>query len=606
MSRGFVNDDYQQTTTSPVRTLRIDSQIAPSQNLWFRYAGDPTNGFVNDYWGSAAEREALTAQNQDGYNVSAQYSGVLSYNWTASAMLASSRGEIVVTTFDPSSLDDGAPYVDITDGRFYNGATFDGRVNRPRTQAGGALEYFRSGGRGTHAVKFGADWQRLESESHFRFPTSRLFYVENFNPVTRTFTPLFYEDYDDDPSISTGDQIAFYARDRFQTERLSIEPGVRIEHQSGMSDIGATTVDTWTIAPRVSASYALDASGRTLVVGSFGRFHDAILQEFSDAFASVPQQGTYDVYVWDGAGYVFDSRVEQGANTFMPDTGISPRHMDEFTIGLERQVSNVFGITARYIQRTWGNFIDDVASFNADGSLNRTVENIDQAERDYRGFEVTVEKRLSNQWSGSASYAYGRTRGNHFADVFTSLGDFEESMCTSTDPGLALMPCGDAAANLSGTPIYDRPHQVKFNGAYTRPVGPLDVTAGMVGNASSKATYSKTRTLSVLLPNGSPSGQTQTYYYEPRGSERVDGMLFELDFSVEAAVRSYRQAQVGFKLDVFNLFNDQSKVNANNTAWCNSAGTAACQSAIATFGTATSRGSFNVPRTVRFTFLVRY
>jgi hypothetical protein len=147
---------------------------------------------------------------------------------------------------------------------------------------------------------------------------------------------------------------------------------------------------------------------------------------------------------------------------------------------------------------------------------------------------------------------------------------------------------------------------VKFNGAYTRPVGAVDLTAGVVGSASSQTTFSKTRTVTVLLPNGSPSGQTQTYFYEPRGSERVDGMLFELDLSVEAAVRSYRRAEVGFKFDVFNLFNDESKVNVNNTAWCNSTGSAACQTAVSTFGTATSRGSFNVPRTIRFTFLVRY
>ena len=68
--------------------------------------------------------------------------------------------------------------MDITDGRFYNGSTFDGRVSRPRTQATAALEYFSGTG---HSVKLGADWQRLESESHFRFPTSRLFYASDFD-----------------------------------------------------------------------------------------------------------------------------------------------------------------------------------------------------------------------------------------------------------------------------------------------------------------------------------------------------------------------------------------------------------------------------------------
>ena len=603
---GFPNEEFQETTTAPIWTVRVDSQLRPGQNLWFRYAEDPIDGFINDYWGTSAEREALTLQNQGGENYAVQYSGLIGNNLTATAMVAAADSDITVTTFEEGSLDNGAPYVDLNDFRFYNGATFDGVVSRPRKQATAAVEYFTTMAGGSHAIKAGFDWQGLESESHFRFPTNRLFYVTDFNPITRTFNPLFFEEYDDAPSVSKGNQVALYVRDKLQTGRLSVEPGVRLEWQTGESDIGASTVDTFVVAPRVSASVALTPDSRTLAVGSYGRFYDGILQGFSDEFANVPQQGNYNVFVWDGTQYVFTDRVEQGANSFMPNTDVSPRHLDEVTIGVERQLSNVLGVTARYIFREWGNFIDDVVSFNADGTLNRTVANIDGAERSYRGFEVTFEKRLSNRWSGSASYAYGQSRGNHFADVFTTLADFEDATCVSTDPGLASLPCRDVPANLDGKPTYDRPHQLKFNGAYTYPIGNVDLTAGFVGEASSKTTFSRTRTVTVLLPSGDPSGQTQTYFYEPRGSERVDGTFFELDFALEAAVRSFDRAQLGFKFETFNLFNDQDKININNTSWCNSTATAACQSAVTNFGTATNRGSFNGPRTFRFTFLVRY
>jgi hypothetical protein len=43
-------------------------------------------------------------------------------------------------------------------------------------------------GGNSHAVKFGADWQGLESEAFFRYPTNNYFGVENFDTVTRLHT----------------------------------------------------------------------------------------------------------------------------------------------------------------------------------------------------------------------------------------------------------------------------------------------------------------------------------------------------------------------------------------------------------------------------------
>ena len=90
---------------------------------------------------------------------------------------------------------------------------------------------------------------------------------------------------------------------------MSVEGGIRIEKQTGTSDVGAGTVDTMDISPRISASYALTNDSKTIIVGSAGRFFDSILQGFSDAFASVPQQETFSSYKWDGTQYVFDFRL---------------------------------------------------------------------------------------------------------------------------------------------------------------------------------------------------------------------------------------------------------------------------------------------------------
>ena len=188
-----------------------------------------------------------------------------------------------------------------------------------------------------------------------------------------TRTPVFgpnssREDYESGPSISTGKFHAIFARDKLEvTDRFSVEAGLRWERQTGSSDIGDSTVDTNVIAPRLSATYDLSGDGNSLITGSYGRYYASIIQGFSDAFAQVPQQTNYDIFVWNGIGVrVPESRAaERQRLDFTPNTDLKPYHMDEFTVGFQRQFGRTMGAGVRFISRTWGNLIDDVRTFNA-------------------------------------------------------------------------------------------------------------------------------------------------------------------------------------------------------------------------------------------------
>jgi hypothetical protein len=612
-----LNENYQQTTKNQFWTLRGTVQLAPNHSVWVKYNTAPTDGFIVDYWGNSAETLALTEQNQGGSNIAFNYNGVLGSKWTASFQASNAPSFIDVIPFKTAgALEGGAPFEDYTDERFYNGATFDGTVNRPRKQASGAMEYFTTWGGNSHAVKFGLDWQGLESEAFFRYPTNNYFGVENFDAVTRTYTPVDKYIFEDNPSTSKGDQLAFYVRDKFQLgPRVSLEAGLRIEKQTGTSDIGADTINTTDLSPRISGSYSVTKDNKTIVVGSYGRFYDSILQQFSDAFASVPQQGNYDYYAWNGSSYVFVLHNEQGANEFKPNLDVKPRRLDEFTLGADRQLSNVLGVGARFIWRKWDNFIDDIRTFNSDNTINRVVANVPEAERTYKGIEFTMDKRFSNKWAASGNYTYSQTRGNHFSpggSDFSPLADFAGEMCRqTTDNQLGdangVIPCSQVQANLSGKPTWDRPHLVKFTGSYRQPLGPIDLTLGVVGTGTSKTPFSRTRTVAVLLPGTlTSSGVTQTYNYEGAGSDRVEGFLFVADFAVEASYRAAKKSEVGMKFETFNLFNNEEKIAVNNTTWCNATTAGACTTARTNFGTATARASFQTPRTIRVTAFVRF
>src|SRR5688572_934103 len=367
---GAVPEDFQQVREDKYSNVRGTFQVRDGHTVWLKYYQSPGEGIVrDDYWGTTftGDREALTAQSQGAENWAAQWSGVIRNNWSLEAAAANYESRIDVGTFELGILN-GAPIESLEDGKVYNGATFAGFVERPRQQFNIASNWFLTAGGRSHNVKVGYDFQNLESGAQFDYPNRQYYIAESYNPVTRT--PVFgpnsvRQDYDSGPSISNGKIHALFARDKMELgNRVSIEAGLRWENQTGSSDIGQATVDTSMIAPRLSGTYDLAGDGNSLITGSYGRYYASIIQSFSDAFAQVAQQTNYDNFVWNGSAFVFQNRVQLSGSSFAPNTDLKPYHMDEATVGFQRQIGRNMGAGVRFITRSWGNLIDDVRTFN--------------------------------------------------------------------------------------------------------------------------------------------------------------------------------------------------------------------------------------------------
>lgn len=603
------NENYTQTTDSPFFSGRLTAQLGPSHNAFVRYHESPTTGFARNYFGGPAEIFSLTGQDQTASSTTVQWNGVFTANLVAEALVASADETITVFPFADSALDGGAPHYNLSDGFVYNGGAFDGFVSRPRDQAVGAVNYFTSIGRNDHNLKFGVDYQKSDSGAQFAYPNNQLYLDTYFDPATRDFGPFLLRDYGPPvASTSNGKILALYARDKFGVgDRLFFEVGLRYEQEQGESDIGESTVDNKVISPRLSLNYDLHGDGRSLIKASAGRLYQFIIQNLSDQFAQVPQQANYDLFVWNGAEYVFNSRVETAGNDFMPNLDLKPTYVDELTLGYEQQLGKAIGVGVRGIWREWGDLVDDIVTFGPSGEILRTVQNYDFAKRSYKGLQLTFDKRYSDHWNLFANYTYSQTDGNHYSNLFSELGDFVGSQCRGTvDSTVGTVPCAGVAnsALKDGGPSYDRPHDLKFGGAYLFQLGPVNLTLGSVGEWISGSTYEKTGTASVLDPFGDESGQTLTYFYTQNGSDHL-GDTWSVDASVEATWRIFNSAEIGLKAEVFNVTDNQEKIGVNNTTWCNDA-TAACQTNRDRYGTATSRGSFQGPRSYRFTALVRF
>ena len=614
---GQIPEDFQQVREDKYSNIRGTVQVREGHTAWVKYYQSPSDGFVIDYWGSAAEREALNAQNQTATNWAAQWSGVLRNNWAMEAAYADYGSLITVDTFEASGRLGNAPIFNVAESKYYNGATFVGFVERPRQQFNVASNWFLTWGGQSHNIKAGYDFQRLESGSQFDYPNRQQYFADNYVQATNTavFGPdSFRRDFDSGASRSNGRIHALFLRDKFElSNRISVEAGVRWEKQTGSSDVGSGTVDSTVIAPRVSATYDLAGDGKSLVVGSYGRYYASILQGFSDAFATVPQQTNYDNYSWDGSRFVFSNRVQLSGSTFRPNLNLKPSYMDEMTIALQRQFGQSTGMAVRFITRDWNNLIDDVRTLNPDNTIQRQVVNYDPAVRKYRGVQMTLEKRLANNWNTGASYTYSRTRGNHFDNTFSGLGDYLDAQCrTTADTTIGnggVVPCAEVSngSNKYGAPIYDRPHNIKLNAAYTRPFGPVMVTVAGLSEFISKRRYEKQRTVNVLRPGTLiNAGPTLTYFYTERGSSQLEGLENYLDFATDVTWKVAGTHQAGFKAEIFNITNNEEQIINNNVTWCGTTATAACTTAVNNFGKASARGSFLQPRRFRFSLVYRF
>jgi hypothetical protein len=615
-------ENFQQSTKDRFWDGKITAQLTPSLTVSARGSSSPTSGFIVNYafLGSPGELVAYTGQDQTsqsyagfmtgvfGNNVTAEIQG----NWNGPSNTASTHG-IDVYPFagaGPMHYNEGTGFQ-------FNGPTFDGFVNRPRQGITGAASYFTELSGNSHNFKAGVDWQHLTSSSLFGFVNNQVFLDKTFDYKTRIADPDQRRDYAPPvASISDGTIIAVYARDKFEVgKHLFFEVGLRYEHQDSSDDISRTTVSAGTFSPRISASYDIFQTGKTLVVGTYGRFYQFVTQGFSDSFGQNAQQATYDNYVWNGTSYVFSGHVAGSGSAATIPSSLDPSYVDEGTLGFRQQIGNTMGMSVTGIYRKWSNLIDDQPIF--DNNRNRTITygNYGPAERKFYGVELVFDKRFSEHWNANMSYAFGRTDGNAFADTASDLGNYLNSNCrTTVDPTVGtagVIPCSVATdgSNKNGQPTLSVNHSIKAFGAYTHSLGPANLAFGLGGIFSTGVRYQEQRTLNVLFPGTTANaGPTVTYFYDQRGNETTPS-IYQIDTSLEATFTVWRSLELGLKGEIFNVTNIQRPVTVNNTNWCDDPtqpANSTCSINRATFGTATARGSFQAPRAYRLTALMRF
>jgi hypothetical protein len=381
--------------------------------------------------------------------------------------------------------------------------------------------------------------------------------------------------------------------------RLTINLGLRTENEKVPSfsenpAIPSTAIE-WSfadkLAPRAGFAYDLKGDGRSKLYGSWGIFYDIFKLELPlGSFGGqkwLEYYYTLDTPDWtslDPAGCppacpgallraAVDFRHPSNdpeANSIDPD--INPMKLQELVFGFEQELGNRLAFGARYVHKQIDRAIEDIGALDANQNEIYTIGNpgegisstfavagtgeilpFPKAVRDYDAMELSLEKRLSNNWAGRFSYTYSRLYGN-----YAGLSQSDENGRTSPNVGrlfdYPVMVFGQDGEPVFGRLATDRPNQFKVQGLYDFDFG---TTVG--GNLRLMSGIPISREAAAISPNNFP------VQYLGRLSDGRTPWLSQTDVFVAHDFRLGGDKRVQLSLNVTNLFNQKTAISVFST-----------------------------------------
>jgi hypothetical protein len=322
-----------------------------------------------------------------------------------------------------------------------------------------------------------------------------------------------------------------FFQDKWQpTSRLTLNLGLRLENEQ-IPAFNSNAIDLkwgWKdkIAPRLGASYALTADGKTKIAGFYGRFFDRLkfalpLGSFGGNFYHVSyfyitsDHPTYNYYTvgnlkgnfaFPAGGvcpitpatpnsYICDQDYRIASNTpgadpldhGAVDPNVKPYRQDEYTFEFQREIFRSTAFTARYLRRDLKATIEDAGVPTAAGEAY-VIGNPGQGlaasvykqlgynkaavpERKYNALQLEMDTRYMRNIALNLNYTYSRLYGN-----YSGLANPDELSATGggrTDPnvsrGFDEPWVGFTASGKldNGLLPLDRPHVFKASGTYS-------------------------------------------------------------------------------------------------------------------------------------------
>jgi len=415
--------------------------------------------------------------------------------------------------------------------------------------------------KGSHDFKFGVEYEKL-GDKRERGYNGGFFYADNvYNSKDHRFHNYAYEYSLFQKSIGT--RVSFFAQDAWKiTDNLTINPGIRYNiYRAYLPSLDKTPFKTTAFVPRIGITWDIFGDHSTALKAHYGQFFDKLAAEkYRDAAPGINDYVMYEVL--PGGKKVEIYRVNY-SNPATIDPDIKMPSVDQFTIGIERELWKNTSGGVSFIWKKWKNllyrintgatyqkvtftFKDEKGIEHTMYAYNKTspssadkfyVTNpkagmydsiIMDPERRYIGLIVEFEKRFSDKWMLNTSYAFFKTTFNS----------------TSMDPNAQIN-------SLAGWPT----HMFKAYGTFILPwninVYPFFLYISGTAITGANGTRMSDRwTRTVRAPvKGSPS-----VMIEKRATNALPDTI-DLNVRVEKIFKIKQDLQFGIWVDVSNLIN---------------------------------------------------
>jgi hypothetical protein len=497
--------------------------------------------------------------------------------------------------------------------------------------------------KGEHAVKAGVRFERVGNvrDAGNIQPTITFFWDQTHTSSTGVQSRGTYGYYEVSRGVlSVGDihsnNVGLFIQDSWSpTSRLTINAGVRTESENvpfytpGSND-GIKFGFGDKIAPRIGFAYDLKGDGKWKTYGSFGRYYDITKLEMPRGSLGGEQWHVYsyklDTLNWKSVncqeadpacpGQLLETTTLRfgsnepdnpetadvmtkyfGAKRNLLQDDMKPMTSQEFTFGLDHELTSVMSAGVRYQHKNVLHAIEDFGwneggtefyfignpgegyigglnflwgqtnpatgftpaplynPANTGGKVFPQVKPV----RDYDSVEFTLTKRLSNNWSAVAVYQWSRLFGN-----YPGLASSDEAGggTARLSPNVNRLYDGpwmmyDAHGNpVLGSLNTDRPNYFKLQPTYDFKWG---TSVGATWYIRSGAQYSKSLSYQGYAPT----------FFDGRGSLGRSPVEQALDLLVQHDIRLGGHTRLNLNLNIANLFDNDVATSIWDTPFRN-------------------------------------
>jgi hypothetical protein len=578
-------EEFSSPTIRNLGSGKLTLMVNASNTVVGTFFQDPgtTTGAINDgsHTLNGEPSTFLGRLDVGGQDWGARYNGIYGSTWVATAQFAAHKERNSVSPATEAGA--GIQFIDQNNDNFQTGGF--GLVQHKDFQRylyGGSVTKYLPG----HELKAGLEYETQDATVTKEMSGGQQVVLVNVPGYTG---PQIYRHFywtiptaDLPDNVPTSQlnatpkhkMLSAYLQDSWQVlANLTLNLGVRWDDQKIYDSLGTEQIHLNSdFAPRLGIVWDPSKDHRTKVYGSFGYFYEQIPMDLvirSYSFERQPVIYNYDptsVAPDDGAAALAgDNNKILGGFTEPSDPNIKGQYVREFLLGADREVMPNVGVGVKYIYRNYGRAIEDfVCSDQADYCIGNPGEGImstlfdlnyvggyptPKAKRIFRGVQLDLTKRFSDNWSLVASYLWSRLDGNYdggFAPYTQPRGTADPNISASYDYFDFFTNGQDLSRITNVGPLSnDRRHQIKVYGTY---VTPFNLNVGL-------SSYFRTGTPLTRL-GYSVAYDRYEYFLTVRGAEGRVPSDYEMDLHLGYPFQ-IGPVTLNALVDIFSLLNVQ-------------------------------------------------